>query len=436
MKRSIILIFFLMSFLLYGQKKETIVRIDSLDQQFGKTLHATQLVRDVTNNRLISLTREVKDTMTLQLIYDSAWCILYPQKKSIDFQVETESKWSNPKATFNSTNGYLYNWYAVTNSKNIAPAGWHVPTKVEVDTLKAYCLRTYGTYGGGALKESGTTNWRSPNTGGTNMSLFSARGSGYRYVCYDNPCLDYNLTENFTMWTTTGYPTDTTQAYYLATNYNDATALIDWDCKSSGYAVRLIKDNAINPFIMYDNDGNSYATVKIGNQVWMRQSLIGTHYRDGTAITNGTCVGGYWSERNRYDGLYAAHKDDPTYAYENRAAKPGDVSFESADTLAIISDANIEILNRANTIYFKLDTGYIKTNYEYQQCSGTVTLPKILKDTIGFSSPGLTPTSIVVCSYAGRVAVDTSCWIEQKRYDWLTVGGKVDVPINYWIIKK
>ena len=31
--------------------------------------------------------------------------------------------------------GHLYNWYAATDSRNIAPAGWHVPTLAEWDIL-------------------------------------------------------------------------------------------------------------------------------------------------------------------------------------------------------------------------------------------------------------------------------------------------------------
>src|SRR5664280_1230387 len=34
-----------------------------------------------------------------------------------------------------ATHGRLYNWNAVTDSRNIAPAGWHVPTDAEWTTL-------------------------------------------------------------------------------------------------------------------------------------------------------------------------------------------------------------------------------------------------------------------------------------------------------------
>lgn len=73
--------------------------------------------------------------------------------------------------------GKLYNWYAVADTRNIAPVGWHIAGNGEWDTLLAYL-------GGGVtaakkLKESGTVNWQSPNTS-TNESGFTALPAGQR----------------------------------------------------------------------------------------------------------------------------------------------------------------------------------------------------------------------------------------------------------------
>ena len=76
-----------------------------------------------------------------------------------------------------STYGYLYNWYAVDDSRNIAPAGWHVPTHEEWQALVDYLG---GKRFGGKLKETGTTHWHSPNVGATNESGFSALPAGLR----------------------------------------------------------------------------------------------------------------------------------------------------------------------------------------------------------------------------------------------------------------
>jgi len=87
------------------------------------------------------------------------------------------------------TYGQLYNWYAVNDSRNIAPEGWHVPSDAEWKELEMYLGMSQseadaeglrGTDEGGKLKETGTTHWISPNTGATNESGFSALPGGYR----------------------------------------------------------------------------------------------------------------------------------------------------------------------------------------------------------------------------------------------------------------
>jgi len=74
--------------------------------------------------------------------------------------------------------GRLYNWYAVNDSRYIAPVGWHVPSDAEWLTLVDYLGGD--TVADGKMKEIGTTHWVSPNTGATNESGFSALPGGYR----------------------------------------------------------------------------------------------------------------------------------------------------------------------------------------------------------------------------------------------------------------
>jgi uncharacterized protein (TIGR02145 family) len=74
------------------------------------------------------------------------------------------------------TYGRLYNWYAATDRRQLAPEGWHVATDAEWTTLTDFA----GGLGvaGGKLKERGSTHWLSPNTGATNDYGFTALPGG------------------------------------------------------------------------------------------------------------------------------------------------------------------------------------------------------------------------------------------------------------------
>lgn len=93
----------------------------------------------------------------------------------------TEAYCNYNNDTNNSTiYGRLYNWYAVTDSRNIAPLGWHVPSDAEWTTLTTYLGGE--SVAGSKLKEINTTHWQSPNTGATNETGFTALPGGTRIV--------------------------------------------------------------------------------------------------------------------------------------------------------------------------------------------------------------------------------------------------------------
>jgi len=79
--------------------------------------------------------------------------------------------------------GALYNGFSVTDSRNIAPDGWHVPTDTEWTTLTDYLGGA--SVAGDKLKEIGSTHWTGVsvaynNNAATNSSGFTALPGGER----------------------------------------------------------------------------------------------------------------------------------------------------------------------------------------------------------------------------------------------------------------
>lgn len=93
-------------------------------------------------------------------------------------------------ATKNTPYGKLYNWYAVSNTNQLCPAGWHIPSDLDWDILIANLNPPGSTLKdnsavplvGGIMKSTGTAYWYSPNAEATNNSGFSALPGGYRTI--------------------------------------------------------------------------------------------------------------------------------------------------------------------------------------------------------------------------------------------------------------
>jgi uncharacterized protein (TIGR02145 family) len=94
----------------------------------------------------------------------------------------------NHDAAIGNKYGKLYNWYAVSDIRNIAPTGWHVPTDAEWTTLEEYVAYNLGTSGSVAKALASKTDWVSSTDAGAvgndlsknNTSGFSGLPGGYR----------------------------------------------------------------------------------------------------------------------------------------------------------------------------------------------------------------------------------------------------------------
>ena len=142
--------------------------------------------------------------------------------------------WYNNNSTYKALFGALYNWYAVYDSRGIAPLGWHVPTDAEWTTLTTFLSGE--SVSGGKLKETGTTHWSSPNTGATNETGFLALPGGNINI---SGAFSLLLNNGF-WWSSTEY--STTNSWFRTIYSTNATMTRANDSKRIGLSVRCIKD--------------------------------------------------------------------------------------------------------------------------------------------------------------------------------------------------
>jgi len=209
--------------------------------------------------------------------------------------------WENSPSmdTKNITNGRLYNFYAASDTRGIAPIGWHVPTMDEFTTLINFCGGV--NVAGSALKESGTTHWVAPNNVATNQFGFDLLPSGIHDTYYDN----YSSYGSTTfLWTSIQFDND--YAYYANIGTWSGYISLYQTQKSTGASIRCIRDNGNTETTVSDIDGNKYTSVTIGTQTWLVENLATTKYNNGDPILQ---------IFNTTDGAYGNYNNDESYVY-------------------------------------------------------------------------------------------------------------------------
>ncbi|MBN1756137.1 fibrobacter succinogenes major paralogous domain-containing protein [bacterium] len=145
------------------------------------------------------------------------------------------------------TYGRLYNWYAVDDSRCLAPAGWHVPTDEEWKTLEIYL--------GMSPAEADSYWYRGTNEGSKlagradlwydgdleddpefGSSGFTALPGGYR----TNDGTFYNMSSYATFWSSSEY--STALAWYRTLNYYYTDVDRLYINKQAGFSVRCLRD--------------------------------------------------------------------------------------------------------------------------------------------------------------------------------------------------
>ncbi len=241
MKNQIIFIgstFILMVLLLCANcKKEKIDGPGRSTAEFNKSL-SYGIVKDVDGNVYKTITIGDKTWMAENLRvkhYNNSDLMSQGLVKTNSYLLIEEGSYG----TYNDTNdkdsiatfGLLYNWYAISDSRGVAPKGWHIPSQDEWDSL----LSALGSGIEAELKlvESGSTHWYYMNLGNNN-SGFTALPSG-----------QFN-TGNFfgigywtAWWTSSDRDEQVAFGKEFSSNY---PARISPFTKDMGLSVRCIKD--------------------------------------------------------------------------------------------------------------------------------------------------------------------------------------------------
>jgi len=141
--------------------------------------------------------------------------------------------------------GKLYNWFAVHDSRNIAPKGWHIPSLEEWDSLIKYLGGD--TIAGGKLKD--TILWASPNTGASNSRGFKALPGGmrtaYRLSLHNYYKVNFINIDSCGYWWTanmTNWDDGSQTSWGKSIVYNDIFIHTTGRERGIGFSVRCIKD--------------------------------------------------------------------------------------------------------------------------------------------------------------------------------------------------
>ena len=148
-----------------------------------------------------------------------------------------------------ATFGRLYTWYSATDSRNICPTGWHVPTDAEWTTLTDYLTSNgYGYEGNGpdiAKSMAAKSSWTENATAGTvGNDRASNNSSGFTAL----PCGGrigaglFSSIGDVGIWcSSTKYGYTNSYVRYIVSNKNYVESIEVADNRN-GFSVRCVRD--------------------------------------------------------------------------------------------------------------------------------------------------------------------------------------------------
>jgi uncharacterized protein (TIGR02145 family) len=148
--------------------------------------------------------------------------------------------------------GRLYTWFVVTDSRNVCPTGWHVPSDSEWTTLFDYLIKISAGYGGSGSDIAKSLAlpylWIIDSTPGSigndpasnNLSGFCAVPSGARITNTGGP--EFSMLGTSCAWWTTSELGSSLASQVILQVYNPEVLRSYFGTEKTGASVRCLKD--------------------------------------------------------------------------------------------------------------------------------------------------------------------------------------------------
>lgn len=216
---------------------------NNIGESFGEELNFTTpaTVSDFDSNvyETVKIGNQLwmaKNLKTSHYLNGEAISSTNPATLDISGEASPSYFWAYGGNEVNTTDyGKLYTWYAVTDSRKVCPAGWHVPSDAEWTTLET----TLGGYAiaGSRLKEYGNAHWLAPyNADATNESCFTLLPGGYR----GNTGTFFLIQNSSYLWSSDASDANNSWSRLLEAG-NGSVSRTGLN-KASGASVRCVKD--------------------------------------------------------------------------------------------------------------------------------------------------------------------------------------------------
>ena len=127
--------------------------------------------------------------------------------------------------------GKLYNWYAVNDSRGLAPSGYHIPSDLEWSLLTEYL----GGKESAGLKMKSTSGWANGGNGDNSSGFNGLPGGGCNYLGAFN-----GITVSGYWWSSS--ENSATLAWLRGLYYGDTKVYGSNFSKDDGFSVRCLRD--------------------------------------------------------------------------------------------------------------------------------------------------------------------------------------------------